>query len=407
MRLLRRLGGGWRSAFSALALVLALAVVASSCGDDDDDAAIEEETATEEEAEGTVEATEAEEPDGAEESIPTAEGTSEDGAESADFDEEAVAEFYSGKTVTMLVGFSAGGGFDTQARLMAEYLGQYIPGNPTVIVENMPGAASLVAWNHMYNTGPKDGTLIGYSEGGQLVQQLLGNPSVEFDAEQIQYLGAVVQDQFLLAATRASGHESFEEILPPQSEELVVGGIAAGSGSVDAPVIIQDVLDANINLVTGYDGLANIALAMESGEVEAFIVGLSSARAAYGEQFENDWNTLVSFTEEQVADLPDVPTILEFTEDQFGEQVITLGIIRPAQFVRPMVVAPEVPEDRVLALRAAIEQLLEDEDFLAAAEASGTDLDPLTGSELQSLIEDYFGMPEDVQARLQELIVSN
>ncbi|MPZ22879.1 MAG: hypothetical protein GEU28_04930 [Dehalococcoidia bacterium] len=404
-------GGGsakferWHLGLVALSLFAVLALVAAGCGDDDDDQAHTEEAteATEEETAAEEAATE-DEPTEAETTPEGTEAEDEAAAGDAEFDEQAVADFYSGQTVTMLVGLSAGGGFDTQARLIAEHLGQYIPGNPTVIVENMPGAGSLVAWNHMANAAPSDGTVIGYSVGSQILQQMLGNPAVEFDAAELQYLGAIVQDQYILPATSASGITSFDQILPPDGEQLVMGGDALGSASVDAPLIIQDVLDANINLVDGYGGLADVALAMESGEVGGFVVGLSSARSAYAEQFENDWTTILTFTEERVEDLPDVPTVLEIAPDDFAEQVITAAIIRPAQFVRPLVFAADVPEDRANALSWALDQLVQDEEFLAAVEETGTELDPLTGEELTALIDDFFEMPEDVRLRLQELL---
>ncbi|MPZ24419.1 MAG: hypothetical protein GEU28_12995 [Dehalococcoidia bacterium] len=411
MSLIGRLGKGARVSFLVFWLVaVVLALTASSCGDDDDDGETGEEVNEE-----TAEPTQDQPPDtdtpaeGEPGDEPTAEETaSEETATeetTAEFDEEAVADFYSGETVTLLVGFSAGGGFDTQARLLAEYLGQYIPGNPTVIVENMPGAGSLVAWNHMYNAGPKDGTLIGYNEGAQILQQELGNPAAEFDAEQVQYLGALTQDEVILVVTRASGITRFDQILPPDpEEELTWGGIAAGSLAVDAPVILQDVLDANIILVTGYDGNSNVVQAMESGEIEGFLPALSSVQSVYAEQFQN-WNTIVALTEERLDDLPDVPSIFEFTDDEIAEQTITFGTIHPSRFSRPLAVAPEVPEDRVLALSQAVQQVLEDEEFRATAEQAGVALDPLTREELQSLVEDFFGMPDEARTRLQELLL--
>ncbi|MPZ22392.1 MAG: hypothetical protein GEU28_02375 [Dehalococcoidia bacterium] len=376
-------------------------VLLSACGDgddgDDDDDDVETSTeteATEPASESTVSETATGEP------ASTATGES-----SAEFDEDAVADFYRGKTITILVGFSAGGGYDLQARLIAEHIGQYIPGNPTVIVENMEGAGSLVAWNHMYSAGPTDGTLIGYSAGSQILQQVLGNPAVEFDAQQVQYLGAHTQDTFVLVVTNTSGVTDIEQILPPDpEEELTLGGTAPGSTSADVPLVLEDVLGANINLITGYDGNAAIALAMESGEIEGFSPGLDSLRSAYAEQFENDWSPLVTLTEERVSDLGDVPAILEFAPDASAEQVITYGIIRPAQFIRPLVVAADVPEDRVLALSRAIEQLAEDETYQTASADAGLQMNPLTGDQLRAFVEDFFAMPEDVRARLQELL---
>ncbi|MPZ22384.1 MAG: hypothetical protein GEU28_02335 [Dehalococcoidia bacterium] len=390
--------------------VLAALVVGSACGDDDDDDQTEPET-TEQATEPTEGEEVAEETVG--EEAPTEEATAEETATevtSADFDEEAVAEFYSGKTVTILVGFTAGGGFDLEARLIAEHLGQYIPGNPTVIVENMPGAGSLVAWNHLANAAPSDGTVIGYSNGAQILQQALGNTAVEFDAQEMQYLGTIVQSQFIMVATSASGIESFDQILPPESQEITTGGSAPGSGDVDHAVIMQEALGASINLITGYDGVSPIVLAMDSGEVEGTMVTLNSARSAYADQFANDWTTLVALAAEPFEDLPDVPAILDFATDEFAEQVITAGSIQPQQFNRPLVVASGVPEDRVLALSRALEQMLLDEEFLAFAEGAGTDVDPLSAEELRTIVDNFIetlATSEDVRVRLQELLLSS
>ncbi|MPZ22882.1 MAG: hypothetical protein GEU28_04945 [Dehalococcoidia bacterium] len=404
MSLTRALTNSWRYSLIAFSMIAVLALASAACGDDDDDDDAESE-ATEEETEEAEETAVAEEPtEEATEEGTAAEATADEEAP-ADFDEEAVADFYSGQTVTMIVGVSAGGGFDTQARLIAEHLGQYIPGNPTVIVENMPGAGSLVAWNHVYNAAPQDGTVISYSIGAQILQQILGNPAAEFDAAEFQYLGAITQDEFLLPVTSGSGLTSFEQVLPPDSEELIMGGTAAGSSDTDIPNILREVLGANVNVVTGYDGTSNVVLAMESGELDGVIVGLSSAQSAFGEQFENDWNILVTLTAEQMEELPDVPPILDFVDDEESEQIVRLGAIDPGQYIRPLTAGPEVPEDRVLALARAIELLLEDEEFLAAATEQGTVINPLTAQELTDIIAAAIGMPEGVKARLQELLL--
>src|SRR4051794_6550190 len=188
-------------------------------------------------------------------------------SEAPAFDERAVASFYRGKTVRIVVGFAAGGGFDIASRLIARYLGRHIPGNPNVIVENVPGGSSMVAMNQVYNTAPKDGTVIGNVSGGLVLQQLFDAPGVQYDVTRVTYLGTPSVDRRVLIVTRASGFTRFSDLLTPGGKPLILGSPPPGTGAYDAAAVVKDVLNANIQLVSGYDGLAKVRLAMEQGEV--------------------------------------------------------------------------------------------------------------------------------------------
>ena len=185
-------------------------------------------------------------------------------AEAAPSD-EGVASFYRGKTVRIVVGFPPGGGYDTYARAIARHLGQYVPGNPTVIVDNMPGAGSLVAANNVYNAAPKDGTVIVLFSGAAVGQQLFGAPEIRFDATRFDYLGVPVGDTAVVHLHQRAGVTSFEQLVGPNAKEIVLGGSAAGSLNVDAATLLRDVLGANIKLVTGYPGSAPIRAGHRSG----------------------------------------------------------------------------------------------------------------------------------------------
>ncbi|MPZ22960.1 MAG: hypothetical protein GEU28_05335 [Dehalococcoidia bacterium] len=399
----------WATLVSLL-LIAVFALLASSCGDDDDDDDGDGEAA----AEATEEAGEPRQEETSPADTPPEEGPNEEatGEETvvdqtateptAEFDEQAVADFYADQTVRIIVGASAGGGYDLQARLVAEYLGEYIPGNPTVIVENMPGAAQLIAGNHVANVAPADGTVIGLIAGALVVDQLLANPNVEFDFRDLQYLGVVSQDEYIIPATEASGVTNFEQIL--NGEELTIGALGSTGPSIDVPILLEEVLGANFNIIPGYGGVADVALAMDSGEVESVLAIVAAARTVYREQFETSWNALVTLTEERVDDMPEVPAVLEFTETEEQEQILRLGAIGPGRVSRPYFVAADVPEDRVAALQNAFQQMLQDEEFLAAAEAQG--VNPLTGQEVRDIFAGILNMPEETKNRLQELLPS-
>jgi len=177
------------------------------------------------------------------------------------FDEKAVADFYRGKTVRIIVGFSAGGGYDAYSRVIARHLGKYIPGNPAIIVDNMAGAGSIIAANHVYNAAPKDGTVIGNISGPIILEQLFGNPAVQFDMAKLRYLAVPVSETYLMIVTRKPGVTKFEEVLGPKGKQVVIGAIP-GSTVEHGPILVRDVLGANLRVVAGYKGTADVRMAI-------------------------------------------------------------------------------------------------------------------------------------------------
>jgi len=207
-------------------------------------------------------------------------------APGAAFDEAAVAGFYRGKTVKIMVGHAPGGGYDTYSRLIGRHLGKYIPGNPVVIVENMIGAGSMIALNYTYSAAPRDGTVIVGPDGGLALQQLFGNPAVEFDMSKVQFLGSPSGFEYVMAATRRAGVTRFDELLGPNSKQLVMGGVP--NTKIDhSTILLRDVLGANVRLVSGYTGTAPVRLAMESGEVDGVITSWESLRISSSKEMES------------------------------------------------------------------------------------------------------------------------
>lgn len=321
---------------------------------------------------------------------------------------DQIAEFYRGKTVRVIVGSNPGGGYDTYARAIARHLGKYIPGNPTVIVENMPGAGSLVAANHTFNVAPKDGTVVLHFLGSTIAQQLYGNKGVEFDAMKFQYLGAPVGDTAVLHVMKRAGITSLDQIIGPNAKELVVGGNAPGAMNVDAPTLLRDVLGAKIKIVSGFLGSADVRLAMERGEVDGFFNAWESTKITNLADVESgNWINLVQLTDKPHKDLPKVPTIPDVAKTQEQQQLLRFGYAVPGQFARPFVVPPGVSQDRVEALRTAFMKTLEDKDFLADAEKSKLSIDPLTGDQLSKLVQEYLTMPADLKSKLQKILVAS
>jgi tripartite-type tricarboxylate transporter receptor subunit TctC len=322
------------------------------------------------------------------------------------FNEQAVADFYRGKTIRIVVGFAAGGGFDTFARLIGRHMSKHIPGNPTIVVDNMPGAGSLVAANHVYNNGPKDGTMIGSSSGALYLQALFGNAAVEFDATKQHFLGVPTSaSYYMLVLHKRAGFTNISEALGPNGKQLVLGGESAGIGTHDGAVLMKEVLGFNIKLVGGYQGTAPLRKALEGGEIDGFLNGLDSAKLTQWDQIKSgELQVPTTWTYERSQEFPDAPTIMSFAKDEEQRRLLDYGLILPNQISRPYVLAPEVPAERVQALTYAFDQTVADKDFAADAANANIELSPLTGEDTRKRVQELFSMPESTKNRLKQLI---
>src|SRR5688572_9278661 len=221
---------------------------------------------------------------------------------------DAQEPFYRGKTVRIVVGFSPGGGFDVYSRTISRHIGKHLPGNPTVIVENMTGAGSLVAANHVFKVAKPDGLTIGNINGGIFMQQFLGWPGIEFDALKYEYIGVPVKDKSVCVMTKASGFTSFEKWMASKSP-LKLGATGPGSATHNVPLILKEALNLPIQLVSGYKGIADVRLAAESGEL-AGVCGWTwdSLKATWTRALESGEAIVVLQTVSQpIAELPQRP----------------------------------------------------------------------------------------------------
>jgi tripartite-type tricarboxylate transporter receptor subunit TctC len=319
------------------------------------------------------------------------------------FNEKAVANFYHGKTLRIIVGFTPGGGYDQYSRLIGRHLSKYIPGNPAVIVDNMAGAASIIAANYTFNAAPKDGTIIGNISGPIILEQLFNNPAVQFDMAKFRYLAVPVSESYIMVVTRKPGVTKFDELIGPKGKQVTFGGIG-GSTVEHAPVLARDILGANIKLVLGYKGTADVRLAIDSGEVEGFFNSWTSLKVTSFDKVKNgEWLVLAQFSEKPIKDLivPNVPTIPTIAKTNEQRLLLKYGTSTPNDFGKVYALPPGTPPDRAAALESAFAKVFADKELLADAEKGKLEIDPLIGDEIHKLVVEFLGMSPDLRGKLQ------
>jgi tripartite-type tricarboxylate transporter receptor subunit TctC len=312
--------------------------------------------------------------------------------------------FYEGKTVRLIVGFAPGGGFDTYARVLSRHMGRHIPGNPTIVVENMTGAGSLISANHLYRVAKPDGLTIGHFNGALFLGQALGQPGIEFDARKFELIGAPIKEDSVCALTRASGITSIEKWMAAKTP-VKLGGVAPG-GTPDANArILKVALGLPIQLVSGYKGTAEIRLAVSSGEVGGACWSWESMRSTWRGALDSGEVVAVLQTSARAfPDLAGVPLAMSLAKTDEARQLIKVGIQNPAAFARPLALPPGTPKDRVLALRKAFHETLKDSAFLAEAEKAKLTLDPVTAEELERMVAEAFALDPALLAKLKDAL---
>jgi tripartite-type tricarboxylate transporter receptor subunit TctC len=323
----------------------------------------------------------------------------------AGFDEKAVANFYRGKTVTIVVGHSAGGGFDRYGRAIARHLGKYIPGNPAILVNNMVGAGTMVSANYTYNQAPKDGTVINSFDGGIWPSQLYGSSAAQFDMTKFNYIGAPDIFKYIMVVTKKSGITKMEDFMSG-AKEVVVGAVPNTSIQHSA-TFLRDVLGAKVKLVAGFKGTAEIRLAMQSGEVNSVITGWETLGVSNYKDFESgEWLILSQWVDEPLTDLPqkNVPSIYQYARNDEERLMMKLGLVKPNSYARPYAMPPGVPLDRVRAVEAAFLQTLKDPEFVAEAEKTRMTLSPIPGNALHKMVVEGFSMPPALKEKLKPIL---
>src|SRR5262245_12872682 len=291
--------------------------------------------------------------------------------------------FYEGKTVRIIVGLAPGGGFDTYARVVARHIGRHVPGNPTFIVENMTGAGSLIAANHVFKVAKPDGLTVGKFNGALMLGQVLGQPGIEFDARKFEFIGAAVKEDVACAMTKASGITSVEK-WAASPVPVKLGGTAPGASPDNTARILKAALGLPIQLVAGYKGTAEIRLAADGGEVAGGCWSWESMRATWRNGLDaGEVLPILQATGRPFPDLPNVPLAINLAKSEEARRLIQIGIQNSGAFARPFLLPPGTPKERVQILRKAFQDTLKDPAFLAETQKAKLTLDPVTGEDLE------------------------
>jgi tripartite-type tricarboxylate transporter receptor subunit TctC len=313
-----------------------------------------------------------------------------------------VGDFFRGKTISIVIGYSAGGGYDIFARLLARHLGRHVPGNPAVVPQNMPGAGSRKAGMFLYNVAPKDGTTLGTIGRNEPIAPLIEDDA-GFDGSKFTWIGSIANDNSICLSWHTSQVRTWQDL---QSRELTVGALAPGDNTVTVALALRNLFGAKLKLVKGYPGTSDLFLALERGEVEG-ACGVSWRPIMTQRR---DWiagkkiNLLVEVALESDPSLGDTPLITRFVRDD--EQLKTLSLLIATQaMARPFLAPPGVPEDRKQALRQAFDETMKDPLFLADAEKAALYVYPMAGQQIDVLLKELYATPKELTARAAKAIL--
>jgi tripartite-type tricarboxylate transporter receptor subunit TctC len=314
--------------------------------------------------------------------------------------------FYQGQTIHLIVGFAAGGGFDTYSRAIARHIGKHIPGNPTIIVENMTGAGSLIAANHIFNAAKPDGLTIGNWIGPLVLQQALGNPAAKFDGRKFGYLGVPVADSGVCALTKASGIKTADQWLAAK-EPVKLGGTAPGSTTDDVPKIVSAAIHLPIRVISGYKGTSNIRLAAESGELDGGCWAWESIKPTWQKSLASGDVTIVLQTmTESHPELQNVPLAIKYAKTEEAKELLEIVNGPYGQLARPYTVPPGVPPDRLETLQKAFAATMKDPEFLKDAKNSKLEIQPMDGPTATKGFARIYELKPEIKAKLKEIVLT-
>jgi tripartite-type tricarboxylate transporter receptor subunit TctC len=314
---------------------------------------------------------------------------------------QSVADFYRGKIVRMLIGYGPGGGYDIYGRLVAEFLPRHLPGNPTIVTQNMPGAGSFVAAQYMQDVAPKDGTVLA-SLAQTLALDSMTNPNTKVDVARMPYLGRVVTNIDTGAALPKAGIKSFDDA---RAKQYTVGASGGGSTTILFPTALNTYAGAKFKLIRGYKGTADILLAMERGEVDIVgAYGLPGILVSHpGWVHRGEAAILYQASLKRHRLLPNVPTLPELAQSDEGREVLHAAA-STGEIGRSILTTPGVPPERLAALRAAFQAMLGDPDFLAACEKRGLMVEGAAGEEIDQIVRETLRLPQTVAEKISQMM---
>ncbi len=312
----------------------------------------------------------------------------------------AQAPFYQGKTLRIIVGGTAGGGFDTYTRAMARHMSKHIPGNPQIVVENMTGAATRIAAKHVHSAVKPDGLTMVIFNGYLILGRVLGAKGIDFDVRQFEWIGVPVQDNVACALTKASGITNLEQWMAAKTP-VKIGALGPGNSTSDVPRVLQAALNLPIQLVEGYKGTADVRLAADGGEVAGGCWAWESVKVTWATALQaGEVNPIIQVTSQAQPDLPKVPVAIEVAKTDEARQLIRNGTVNPSRITRVYATTPATPKDRVQALRNGFAATLKDPAFLEEAKKVRLDINPLTGEEVGTIVDEMFKMSPAVKSKL-------
>lgn len=321
--------------------------------------------------------------------------------------QDAVAQFYKNRQVTLVIPSSGGGGYDLYGRLVARYVGKYIPGNPNVVPSNMSGAAGVVAAQYIYASGAKDGSVLAELYPNAIMAPLLGDAGqVKYDPLKFNYIGSASAETFICFVRADAPVKSFADAL---THDVILGATGVGGSSTDYPSLYNNLLGAKFKIIPGYPGITEIGLAIEKGEIDGTCGSSWSTMTTGHPEWLRD-NKMRVLVQENLTSHPDiaklgVPLSISFAKTPEAHQIMEF-VFAQGTFGRPFVMAPEVPKDRVAAVRQAFTAALQDPALLAEAKTAALEIDqPMSGADLQTMVAKLLATPPDIVEKTKQAVI--
>ena len=315
---------------------------------------------------------------------------------------QTVADFYRGKSLTMLIGYSSGGGYDISARVLSKHMGRHIPGGPTIVPQNMPGAGSLRVANFLYNAAPKDGTTLGMIGRGLAVEPLIGASPTQYDGRKFTWLGSGSDQVSLCVTWHSSQVKTWDDM---RAKSFTVAGEGSGSDPDMFATMLRNLMGVKLKLVSGYPGGPEMNLAMERGEVDGRCgwswTSIKITRAEW--VADKRVNLVLQMALKKNPEIPQVPLIMDLASNDRERQILKLVLSRQ-QMGWPFLAPPDIPADRAQALRQAFDATMKDPEFTAEAKQRQLEVNPMSGAEIDKLVGELYQTPPDVIAATKTVI---
>lgn len=317
---------------------------------------------------------------------------------------QPAADFYKGKTINVTIGFAPGGTYDLFGRMVARHIGKHIPGNPTVVAQNMPGAGSLRAANWLYSVANKDGTAMGIVSQSMALEQALKNKAVRYDAGKFNWIGRVTSNNEVHVIWHASKGTTIEGV---RNNVIPVASTGPGSPSESYPKLMNALLGTKFKIVRGYPGSTNGLLAMEKGEVDGALTSWNTMKSTRKQLMDDKkMILLVQYVLTRAPELKHIPTVIELAKNDEDRKLLTLAA-SSAEIGRSIVAPPGIPAERVAVLRKAFDAAMKDPALLAEISKAKLDFEPASGAVLEKIVNDTVSASPALIARMQKILAAN